>query len=241
MDTENPAPIVEKDTTDAETSLDSSHLGKKIQKKVPKRIHKAEREKMKREHLNELFLGLADALELSEQMNGKASVLSEAARFVKDMLSQIKHMRTENTTLLSESQYLSVEKKELEDENTALEAEISKLQTEVKAREAETSLDLNLAPPEIHHTEFASQTNYMRLPASEHAFQQSQMMNPVFVFPLSSNPQAYPAPDAADSMAMPTSTVKKPQPRYPTPNDVWPSQILEKRPQLLRQEVQDGA
>lgn len=40
----------------------SSHLGKKIQKKVPKRIHKAEREKMKREHLNELFLGLADAL-----------------------------------------------------------------------------------------------------------------------------------------------------------------------------------
>ncbi|KAH0690643.1 hypothetical protein KY289_018001 [Solanum tuberosum] len=204
---------------------------------------------MKREHLNELFLGLADALELSEQMNGKASVLSEAARFVKDMLSQIKHMRTENTTLLSESQYslnlsygqLSVEKKELEDENTALEAEISKLQTEVKAREAETSLDLNLAPPEIHHTEFASQTNYMRLPTSEHAFQQSQMMNPVYVFPLSSNPQAYPAPDAADSMAMPTSTVKKPQPRYPTPNDVWPSQILEKMPQLLRQEVQDGA
>lgn len=46
--------------------------------------------------------------ELSEQMNGKASVLSEAARFVKDMLSQIKHMRTENTTLLSESQYVSV-------------------------------------------------------------------------------------------------------------------------------------
>lgn len=40
----------------------SSHLGKKIQKKVPKRIHKAEREKLKREHLNELFLGLADAL-----------------------------------------------------------------------------------------------------------------------------------------------------------------------------------
>lgn len=241
MDTENPAPTVEKDTTDAETSLDSSHLVKKIQKKVPKRIHKAEREKMKREHLNELFLGLADALELSEQMNGKASVLSEAARFVKDMLSQIKHLRTENTTLLSESQYLSVEKKELEDENTVLEAEISKLQSEVKAREAETNLDLNLAPPESQHTEFASQTNYMRLPASEHAFQQSQIMNPVYVFPLSSNPQAYPAPDAADSMAMPTSTVKKPQPRYPTPTDMWPSQILEKRPQLLRQEVQDGA
>lgn len=243
MDTENPAPVVEndKDSTDVETSLDSSHLGKKIQKKVPKRIHKAEREKLKREHLNELFLGLADALELSEQMNGKASVLSEAARFVKDMLSQIKHLRTENTTLLSESQYLSVEKKELQDENSALEAEISKLQSEVKTREAETNLDLNLAPPEIQHIEFASQNNYMRLPASEHAFQQSQIMNPFYVFPLSSNPQAYPAPDAADSPAMPTPTVKKPQPRYPSPTDVWPSQIFETRPGLLRQEVQDGA
>ncbi|KAK4350270.1 hypothetical protein RND71_029583 [Anisodus tanguticus] len=241
MDTVNAAPVVEKDTTDVETSLDSSHLCKKIQKKVPKRIHKAEREKLKREHLNELFLGLADALELSEQMNGKASVLSEAARFVKDMLSQIKHMRTENTTLLSESQYLSVEKKELQDENSALEAEISKLQSEVKAREAETNLDLNLAPPEVQNTEFASQNSYMRLPASEHAFQQSQIMNPFYVLPLSSNPQAYPAPDAADSVATPTSTVKKPQPRYPAPTDGWPSQIFEKRPPLLRQEVQDGA
>lgn len=40
----------------------SSHLGKKNQKKAPKRVHKAEREKLKREHLNELFLGLANAL-----------------------------------------------------------------------------------------------------------------------------------------------------------------------------------
>jgi len=32
------------------------------QGKVPKKIHKAEREKMKREHLNELFLDLANAL-----------------------------------------------------------------------------------------------------------------------------------------------------------------------------------
>ena len=36
--------------------------GRKNQKKVPKRIHKAEREKMKREHLNDLFSDLSDAL-----------------------------------------------------------------------------------------------------------------------------------------------------------------------------------
>lgn len=34
----------------------------KTKGKVPKRIHKAEREKLKREHLNELFLDLANAL-----------------------------------------------------------------------------------------------------------------------------------------------------------------------------------
>jgi len=39
-----------------------SSSGKMNQGKVPKKIHKAEREKMKREHLNELFLDLANAL-----------------------------------------------------------------------------------------------------------------------------------------------------------------------------------
>lgn len=36
--------------------------GRKIQGKIPKRIHKAVREKQKREHLNDLFLELSDAL-----------------------------------------------------------------------------------------------------------------------------------------------------------------------------------
>lgn len=35
---------------------------KKNHGKIPKRIHKAEREKMKREHLNESFLALASSL-----------------------------------------------------------------------------------------------------------------------------------------------------------------------------------
>ncbi|KAI3750909.1 hypothetical protein L2E82_21822 [Cichorium intybus] len=42
--------------------LCSFHITKKNPCKVPKRIHMAEREKMKREHLNELFLELAAAL-----------------------------------------------------------------------------------------------------------------------------------------------------------------------------------
>ncbi|XP_059290601.1 protein IRON-RELATED TRANSCRIPTION FACTOR 3-like [Lycium ferocissimum] len=237
MDAESPTPITEKGSIAVETSPKGSTACKKIQKKVPKRVHKAEREKLKREHLNELFLDLANKLGISEQTNGKASILSETARFVRDMLSQIKHLKRENTALLSESQFLSMEKKELQDDNSALKAQIAKLEGDVKEKVAETNLDLNLCPTETQLPQLSSQVtdNFLRLPASEQSFQQTQMMNPVYVFPCKPTSQAYPEPDAAK----PASSVKKPQARYPTPADVWPSQILEKQPHL-GQEVQNS-
>lgn len=135
------------------------------QGKVPKRIHKAEREKMKREHLNELFLDLANALgkllclyclfwlcsnftmvvyaclfnlsvmflfllgipydiwyvtriwlyvpflvvmgiDLNDPNSGKASILCEASKLLKDLLCQIHSLKKENVSLLSESQYV---------------------------------------------------------------------------------------------------------------------------------------
>lgn len=44
--------------------------GKKNKGKVPKRIQKSEREKLKREHLNELFLDLANVLGNLYSFNG---------------------------------------------------------------------------------------------------------------------------------------------------------------------------
>ncbi|KAH6801202.1 basic helix-loop-helix DNA-binding superfamily protein [Perilla frutescens var. hirtella] len=126
---------------------------KKNHGNIPKRIHKAEREKMKREHSNDLFLALANSLELSDQNSSKASVLIEANRAVKDMLVQIQCLRKQNAALLSESQYVTVEKSELKDENTALEAEIDKLRTKIKSEGSKFQLDLNMAPPEYHYQE----------------------------------------------------------------------------------------
>nr|GMC50665.1 transcription factor bHLH47-like [Ipomoea batatas]GMC54494.1 transcription factor bHLH47-like [Ipomoea batatas] len=63
---------------------------------------------MKREHLNDLFLSLANALELSEQANGKATILNETVRSVKDLLGQIEHLKKENAALLSESEYVCI-------------------------------------------------------------------------------------------------------------------------------------
>nr|GMC48333.1 transcription factor bHLH47-like [Ipomoea batatas] len=190
---------------------------------------------MKREHLNDLFLSLANALELSEQANGKATILNETVRSVKDLLGQIEHLKKENAALLSESEY----------------AEISNLQNkllsqinEIKERTSGSNLDLNLAPPEYEEEALPSNVapDYFSVPANEPAFQTEQtMMNPVYIYPFRPDPRAYPAPGdlALDSPALPVSTVSKPLARYPTPTDTWSSQILGKRPRLEK-ETQGG-
>lgn len=44
--------------------------------------------------------------EVSEQTNGKACILGEAIRMVKDTLEQIECRKKDNAALLSESQYV---------------------------------------------------------------------------------------------------------------------------------------
>lgn len=45
-------------------------------------------------------------IDLNEQNNGKASILCETARLLKDLLCQIDSLRKENVSLLSESHYV---------------------------------------------------------------------------------------------------------------------------------------
>ncbi|KAI3766821.1 hypothetical protein L2E82_16895 [Cichorium intybus] len=98
--------------------------------KVPKRIlGKAKREKIKREHMNQLFLILSNALEIREQNCEKIFILGETMRVVKEMLDEINRLKEENATLLSESQYVTCEKNELKDETYALEIQIHELKS----------------------------------------------------------------------------------------------------------------
>ncbi|CAI9754611.1 unnamed protein product [Fraxinus pennsylvanica] len=213
-----------------EKSPSCVHSSKKKQGQVPKKIHKAEREKMKREHLNDLFLALANSLELSDQNNGKAFLVNEASRVVTETLVQIKSLKRENAALLSESQYITMEKKELQDENSALEAQIGNLQSELKARVSESQLDLNMVPPECNLQEVASDTSndHPRFPSIQPGQQQVQTVNPLYLVPICSNMQAYVEPSTTQLASKPS----KPHARYPTPADTWPSQLLEKQPEL---------
>lgn len=212
------SPVVEKSSMAVETSTNRAHSGKKNQGKVPKRISKAEREKTKREHLNELFLALSNALELSEQNNGKASVLDEAIRMVKNTLDEIDCLGKENTALLSESQYVSMEKKELQDENSALETQIGKLQCALKGRVSGLQLDLNVAPPECELQELESHVgddHHHRLACMK------PVANPLYLVPV-----CYRKPAMTEIVGKPMPVVSKPHPRYPTAVDTWSSDFL---------------
>ncbi|CAI8610040.1 unnamed protein product [Vicia faba] len=220
MGSESIAPMVET----------SKNRSSPCRMKVPKRIHKAEREKMKREHLNELFLDLANALDLNDPNSGKASILCEASKLLKDLLCQIQSLKKENVSLLSESQYVTVEKNELKEENSSLETQIEKLQGEIKARMAHSKPDLN-APPQLE-LELPEQTKFagygLQMPTIEPSLQQGPT---VLVVPFRPDLQAaFPAPNVADLMPNPTSVITKPHARYPTPADSWPLQLLGEQP-----------
>ncbi|XP_043706264.1 transcription factor bHLH47-like [Telopea speciosissima] len=190
--------------------------------KVPKKIHKAEREKLKRDHLNELFLELGNTLETARQNSGKASMLGEATRFLRDLLVQVECLKKENTALLSESHYVTIEKNELRDENSVLEAEIEKLQTELQDR-AQVKPTWDAVPAQLQHNNIESQLS------EDPRLQQPPVVGPVFVFPLHES-QGCPEPETANAPSKPPSNVSRPHARYPTPSDSWPSRLLVKQP-----------
>lgn len=126
---------------------------------------------------------------------------------------------------------VTVEKNELKDENTALEAQIGKLQTEINSKVSELQLDLNIVPPEYHNPALALHNSDGRLmfpPVQP----QGQIVSPLHLAAFCSNIQAYPEVGIEQLASRNISNVSKPHARYPTPADKWPSQVLEKQPEL---------
>ncbi|CAN6226702.1 unnamed protein product [Urochloa humidicola] len=75
--------------------------GKKCKKAAPrKKVHKAEREKLKRDHLNDLFVELGNMLD--RQNNGKACILTDNTRILRDLLVQVESLRKEHSNLQNE-------------------------------------------------------------------------------------------------------------------------------------------
>ncbi|XP_010546054.1 PREDICTED: transcription factor bHLH47 [Tarenaya hassleriana] len=202
--------------------------------KAPRSTNKAAREKLKREHLNELFLELANALELDQPNSGKASVLSEATRFLKDLFGQIECLRKENACLLSESHYVTAEKNELKEETSALETQISELQTGIEARANQSKPDINASsPPENQHRHTELASRFPGLPAFRGGYlveqQPSAPTTTVLVLPVQPDLQTYNIADTTQTVVKQSSNVRKPHPRYPSVADSWQSRLLADR------------
>ncbi|KAL0332063.1 UNVERIFIED_CONTAM: Transcription factor [Sesamum calycinum] len=198
---------------------------KKSTGKVPRKIHKAAREKLKRDQMNELFLDLGRTLDLDHSNNGKASILRETIRLLGELLTQVDNLRKENATLLSESNYVTIEKNELLEETCALDDQIKSLQREID--EKANRSDLNVSEPQNSGSAQLLE-DPVAFPLVGHASESTSVVTPVFVMPLHHESQGFPGPFPEANMPKVPSSVSRPQPRYPSSSDSWPSHILTK-------------
>ncbi|XP_051181137.1 transcription factor BHLH062 isoform X2 [Lolium perenne] len=139
-DTDSSGSLPGSSNSAAEKRVDGSP-NQRSQEKTPKKNHKAEREKLKRDQLNDLFVELSSMLDHDRQNSGKATVLGDAARVLRDLFTQVESLRKEQSALLTERQYVGSEKNELQDENATLKAQIIELQNELCARMRNNSLN----------------------------------------------------------------------------------------------------
>ncbi|KAK9119307.1 hypothetical protein Scep_017400 [Stephania cephalantha] len=232
MVSEVSAPVVNEVNVIADGLLRRSSQSKKNPGRIPKKIHKAEREKLKRDHLNDLFLELGNALDSTRQNNGKASILIDATRLLRDLFSQVQCLKKENVALQSESRYISVERNELQDETAILEAEIEKLQTKLHGRTpSDTAWNASSAESQQASATSSLQDDNTAMPVADPTLQTAPVVAPVYVVPFHHDFKPYSDSETAHAPKMP-SNVSRPHARYPTPSDSWPSQLLRQEKQV---------
>lgn len=93
-----------------------------------RKSHKADREKLRREKINEQFAELASALDPDRPKNDKASILIESVQVIKELRVELKQLQDEHALLMDESRELTEEKNELKGEKAAIKSETDQLQ-----------------------------------------------------------------------------------------------------------------
>ncbi|KAL1565834.1 transcription factor bHLH121-like isoform X1 [Salvia divinorum] len=92
-----------------------------------RRVQKADREKLRRDRLNEQFTELGNALDPDRPKNDKASILSDTIQMLKDLTSQVEKLKSEYAALTDESRELTQEKNDLREEKASLKSDIENL------------------------------------------------------------------------------------------------------------------
>ncbi|CAN6300728.1 unnamed protein product [Urochloa humidicola] len=231
-------------TPAADKLLHGPTAGKKCKKAAPRKFHKAEREKLKRDHLNDLFVELGNMLEADRQNNGKACILTDTTRILRDLLVQVESLRKEHSNLHNESHYVVIERNELQDENGVLRKEISELQDELSMRTSGNSAGwghgtTGLNPPGAHPTSdvFSSQQAMQPSTITSTVFALQQPLAPSAVIEQSYATlpslelKLFPGAASIEDHE-PPNHVARPQARYPTQSASWPVCLLSGLPRM---------
>ncbi|KAL9260967.1 Transcription factor bHLH121-like protein [Drosera capensis] len=99
-----------------------------------RKVQKADREKLRRDRLNEQFLELGKALDPDRPKNDKGTILTDTIQLLKDLTAQVNKLKAEYTTFSEEARELTQEKNELKEEKTTLKADIENLNNQYQQR-----------------------------------------------------------------------------------------------------------
>lgn len=99
-----------------------------------RKVQKADREKLRRDRLNEQFIELGNALDPDRPKNDKATILADTVQMLKDMTAQVNKLKAEYASLTEESRELTQEKNDLREEKASLKADIENLNLQYQQR-----------------------------------------------------------------------------------------------------------
>ncbi|KAK8694568.1 hypothetical protein V6N13_072116 [Hibiscus sabdariffa] len=96
-----------------------------------RKAQKADREKLRRDRLNEQFIELGNTLDPDRPKNDKVTILVDTTQMLKDLTAQVDRLKAECSSLTEESRE---EKNELRDEKASLKADIENLNIQYRKR-----------------------------------------------------------------------------------------------------------
>ncbi|PON83415.1 Basic helix-loop-helix transcription factor [Trema orientale] len=99
-----------------------------------RKLQKADREKLRRDRLNEQFIELGNVLDPDRPKNDKATILTDTIQLLKDLTSQVNKLKSEYASLTEEARELTQEKNDLREEKSSLKSDIENLNVQYQQR-----------------------------------------------------------------------------------------------------------
>ncbi|CAM8971788.1 unnamed protein product [Rhodiola kirilowii] len=99
-----------------------------------RKVQKADREKLRRDRLNEQFAEMGNVLDPDRPKNDKGTILTDTIQLIKDLNAQVDKLKADYSTLTEESRELTQEKNDLREEKASLKSDIENLNLQYQQR-----------------------------------------------------------------------------------------------------------